>query len=227
MSSDEYFDDELDSAFLNEVNAIEAAHVAAHAAIGRSAGSKPPPFKPATVSGPSTASTSAQARSQKERYASPHIIEIQDSSSDYGFDDFPVDDLDFAQIDQACQRELDEFERRKKHPFPQATAGPSNMNSLIRRPSKGVQLTLFGEVAQETDPLNSGEPSSRTFQRTRSSLRQMPLPGHAKKTKQWDRTAYAKTGWRKPKPSEEQDTGDGEEEPLEFEQFPAPEIPVG
>ncbi|KAI0762783.1 hypothetical protein C8Q74DRAFT_1458838 [Fomes fomentarius] len=227
MSSDEYFDDELDSAFLNEVDAIEAAHVGAHAATSRSTGSKPPPFKPATASRPSAASTSALARSQKERDASPHIIEIQDSSSDYGFDDFPVDDLDFAQIDQACQRELDEFERRKRQYFPQAAAGPSNLNSLIRRPSRGAQLTLFGEVAQETDPLNSGEPSSRTFQRTRSSLRQMPLPGHAKKTKQWDRTAYAKTGWRKPKPSEEQETGDGEEEPLEFEQFPAPEIPVG
>ena len=65
-------------------------------------------------------------------------------------------------------------------------------------------------------------------------MRQMPLPGQAKRTKQWDRTTYAQTGWRKPKPPPEKENGKGRasdnddnEEAIEFEQFPAPEIPMG
>ncbi|KAI0757213.1 hypothetical protein C8Q80DRAFT_1281665 [Daedaleopsis nitida] len=222
MSSDEYFDDELDSAFLNEFDAIDAAHTATPAA----------PSHPTTTGFKPTrsAANAPKASSSKAlltgRATPPDVIDVHDSSSDYGFDDFPADEVDFARIDQACERELNEYQRTKGQGPAQSSLRPSTSNGLARRPSKGAQLTLFGEVAQEAEPSKAGEPSHRSFQRTRSALRQMPLPGQAKKTKQWDRTAYAKTGWRKPKPKSDQANSD-EEENVEFEQFPAPEVPVG
>ena len=110
MSSDEYFDDELDSAFLNEVDAIEAAHVAAAAAASRpSNGSGPSTFKPAPAHTESTSSKYSSTLNQGRGATPPDVIEIQDSSSDYGFEDFPVDHAAFAAIDQACERELAEF----------------------------------------------------------------------------------------------------------------------
>lgn len=240
MSSDEYFDDELDSAFLNEVDAIEAAHVSVPTAAANDPpvaqpAPKPPPkvaFKPARVVRDRLPAPSKM--SSVQRATPPDVIELQDSSSDYAefFDDFPaVDDAALAQIDQEVERQLDEHHRKKAQPFGQPVAGPSNSNGLVRRPSRGAQLNLFGELAQETEAASkSGESNKRTFQRTRSTLRQMPLPGQAKRTKQWDRTAYAKTGWRKPKDMDKgkgrASDGEDEEERIEFEQFPAPQIPV-
>ncbi|TFK88584.1 P-loop containing nucleoside triphosphate hydrolase protein [Polyporus arcularius HHB13444] len=239
MSSDEYFDDELDSAFLNEVDAIEAAHVSAPTATAsRPTAAQPAPksaskplFKPAGLT------KTAKITSSKPpivHISPPDVIELHDSSSDYYaefFDDFPDDDAALAQLDQEVERQLDEHHHNRGHSYGQPVAGPSNLNNLVRRPSRGAQLNLFGEVAKETEPAsNTGDSNRRTFQRTRSTLRQMPLPGQAKRTKQWDRTAYAKTGWRKPKNT---DKGKGrasdeedEDEHIEFEQFPAPQIPA-
>ncbi|KAI0361846.1 P-loop containing nucleoside triphosphate hydrolase protein [Trametes cingulata] len=161
----------------------------------------------------------------------PDVIEIDDSS-DYGdaFDDIVVDEAALAKIDQVCQQEYDNIQRGKAQLSAQPVAGPSRANGLVRRPSKGAQLTLFGDVASDIDPPQPvAQPAKQPFQRTRS--RQMPLPGQAKKTKQWDRTAYAKTGWRKPRPALEKGKGrasdeEDEEEHVEFEQFPAPQVPA-
>ncbi|KAI0374376.1 P-loop containing nucleoside triphosphate hydrolase protein [Pilatotrama ljubarskyi] len=250
MSSDEYFDDELDSAFINAVDAIEAAHAppSEPAAANRSttsgthatskfkptSTSRPPPIhKYATLPSSSTSiSKSGPAPKLPPRpQPLPDVIEIDDSS-DYGdaFDDVVVDEAALAQIDQICQQEYDSIQRGKCQPSAQPVAGPSRTNGLVRRPSKGAQLTLFGDVASEVDPgQHAAQPARQPFQRTRS--RQMPLPGQAKKTKQWDRTAYAKSGWRKPKPAPEKgkgraSDGEDEEEHVEFEQFPAPEVPA-
>ncbi|KAH9921943.1 P-loop containing nucleoside triphosphate hydrolase protein [Epithele typhae] len=192
MSSDEYFEDELgdlDSAFLNELDAIEATHL------------------PGTAAVPSI-------RPQPPRKSIPQDVIDLGHSSDYG-EDLVLDETDFAKIDEATQQGFS----------PRLLEVIHLNHALLRRPSKGAQLNLFGEIAQEPDPSkNSGEPTHRTFERTRSTLRQMPLPGQAKRTKQWDRTAYAKSGWRKPK-EKVPTSGDEDEVPLEFEQFPAPEVP--
>lgn len=255
MSSDEYFDDELDSAFLNELHAIEVAHASqAAAAVARplvvntNAPSKPPAktsFKPAVVSNAtsihSKAPTAAPLIAQKlppstkpqpsRRVPPPEVIELGDSSDyDNAFDDIVFDEAVLASIDKQVQHEYANMDRRGGPSHAQPVAGPSNQNALVRRPSRGAQLNLFGEVAQELDSSKlPGESNKRTFTRTRSSMRQMPLPGQAKRTKQWDRTAYAKSGWRKPKDKgkERDDDDDGDEEQIEFEQFPAPEMPVG
>jgi ATP-dependent DNA helicase MPH1 len=50
-----------------------------------------------------------------------------------------------------------------------------------------------------------------------------------RKAKKWDHTAFSKTGRRrkvgKGKGKENMDEAEGEEDPVEFEQFPAPFIP--
>ncbi|KAI0662624.1 hypothetical protein C8Q70DRAFT_1128612 [Cubamyces menziesii] len=241
MSDDDYFDDELDSAFLNAVDAIEAAHVppAAAAASAIVPGSY-------STSGPSSSTgiTSSSLSGSKSALQSPYsapkpsssrappadVIELDDSS-DYGdlFDDVVVDDAALAKIDELCRQEYSRNGRGNGQASAQPVAGPSKPNGLARRSSKGAQLNLFGEVATEREPPKGPAQSTRQpFQRTRS--RQMPLPGQARKTKKWDRTAYAKTGWRKPKPNPDKGKGrasdeEDEEETVEFEQFPAPEVP--
>lgn len=237
MSSDEYFDDELDSAFLNEVDAIEAAHTSAPVAAANLPTVAQPAPNPPTKHAfqPAVPVKAFQKTASTQRATPSDVIELHDSSSDYAefFDDFPaVDDAALAQLDQEVERQFDAHHRQKGQSYGQSVAGPSNANGLIRRPSKGAQLNLFGEVAQETEAASRpGDTNRRTFQRTRSTLRQMPLPGQAKRTKQWDRTAYAKTGWRKPKETDKgkgrASDGEDEEEHIEFEQFPAPQIPVG
>ncbi|TBU35044.1 P-loop containing nucleoside triphosphate hydrolase protein [Dichomitus squalens] len=143
----------------------------------------------------------------------------------------PMDEAAFASIDRAAEIG---YARHSGPPSNQPIAGPSRAGGLARVPSKTTQMNLFGEVAREGEPPKAAAPSHRTFERTRSKLRQMPLPGQAKRTKQWDRTAYAKSGWRKPKPNPEKENGKGrglddedDEESIEFEQFPAPAISVG
>ncbi|KAI1797687.1 P-loop containing nucleoside triphosphate hydrolase protein [Ganoderma leucocontextum] len=239
MESDEYFEDDFDSSFLNEVDAIEAAHVAASAAPAtrppepRPSGAKPP-FKPAAASKPQCRPTVSVKLVSPSRSVSPRRAAIPegDDSSDYYFDDpLTLDEADCAEIDAVV-------ERRNAHSAGAISARsipePSGQSSLLGgRHSNLMQRTLFGEVVFEVEPPKTGS-NARPFQRTRSSLRQMPLPGQAKRTKQWDRTAYAKTGWRKPKPNQEKGKGKGrasdnedDEEPIEFEQFPAAEVPVG
>ncbi|OBZ79668.1 hypothetical protein A0H81_00569 [Grifola frondosa] len=175
MSSDDYFEDELDSAFLNEVDAIEAAH----------------------VSPPKAKSISYTKRPSRRPATTPDVIEIEDSDD---FGDFSLDDAAFQQIDQVCADKYRELHQQGVSNV-QPIAGPSK-GKLTRTASKGAQMTLFGDL---------GYPSRE-------------------KTKQWDHTAFAKTGWRKPKESTEKEVGKGkgklvkndDDEPLEFEQFPAP-----
>ena len=241
MDSDDYFDDDIDASFLNAVDAIEAAHTAA-AAVSRPQAPQTSPktsFKPATVHQPLPQhGTSARPVSPRNARLSrkatpPDVIELDGSSSDYGFDDIPMDEAALASIDRATEIG---YARHGGPPPHRPVAGPSRPNGLTRVPSKTTQMNLFGEVAREGETSNAAAPSHRPFERTRSKLRQMPLAGQAKRTKQWDRTTYAKSGWRKPKPNPEKDKEKGkgrgpddedDEEPVEFEQFPAPELPVG
>ncbi|KAH9937493.1 uncharacterized protein B0H18DRAFT_1081663 [Fomitopsis serialis] len=199
MSSDDgYFDDELDSAFLNEVDAIEAAHA-----------SVPNPTKPA-----------AHSRSSRRSPSPTHsVIEIEDSD--------PFDAFDY---DIAVLQDIQEGRARQHHGQPMA--GPSRAD-MQRTSSKGtVQTTLFGGVVQE---VTSSKPKSSTrapMQRTHSAQATLA----ERKTRRWDHTAFAKSGWRQSAEEKARKKGKGkasfdgmeeEEEPVEFEQFPAPFVPVG
>ncbi|EGN95766.1 hypothetical protein SERLA73DRAFT_76832 [Serpula lacrymans var. lacrymans S7.3] len=193
MSSDGYFDDELDSGILNELDIIEAAHF------------NPKPPKPA-----SPAVITPKRRSPLKR---------QDSEF---FDlTFDIDEADLQRIDAAVESYF--------QGEPPAIAGPSRIS---RTSSKNKQQTdLFGKVV--STQASSGKTAHTTrspMKRTKSNSRN-PFGHPARQTKQWDHTAFAKTGWRKPKSSKGKgkakaaygDESDGEqEEAVEFEQFPAP-----
>lgn len=201
MSSDDYFEDELDSAFLNEVDAIEAAQISA--TNGR---------KPSPVELPPTRPVSPRS-----------VIEISDS------DPFDVFDFDVAELQDIHERE----QRGSRAP------GPSTLGRATSKTT--VQTTLFGDIVQEnaTKGRSSKPPSKAHMERSNSSSRN-PFGERTRKTKRWDHTAFAKTGWKqsaedkakrkaKAKASFDHDYGGGseEEEPVEFEQFPAPFVPVG
>lgn len=193
MSSDGFFEDDIDQSFLNELDAIEASNY-------QPTNPQPPPKAPPLT---------------------------RHDTSDYFDETFDVDDTELQRLDNF----IEDAYQGKAAPV----AGPSNLG---RTNSKGmVQTTLFGGVLPErtSSSKTKGAPSSsRTLQRVTSKKK--AFGQQAPKTKVWDRTAFAKTGWKKgPKGDKgkgkavddgERDDWD-EEEPEEFEQFPAPFVPIG
>ncbi len=206
MSSDGYFDDELDSAFLQAVDAIEAAHTS------------PQPKRPLAVPPP--------------RSLPSEVIHVDDFDD---FDPFDFDDDGLAMIDQICN---DALSKDKQH-----TAPPRNSNDIgssSRLTKATAQTTLLGGVSkQHTQGDSSGASSSKsTLQRSTSSSNNV-FTGFPQKTKKWDHTAFARTGWKKAKSAKEKskatsfqdwnagEKDDDDEELVEFEQFPAPFISIG
>lgn len=201
MSSDAYFEDEYDSAFLQELDAIEAAQ---RSPLKHSLKPKPPskPLQPA-----------------------PTVITIQDSD-DYGSFEVPEDQL--LAFDRICDAAANSSSSRKPGP-----SSPTKPRSAPSRPvSKNyAQTTLDGTILREKPPSTARPSSSRSFQRV-VSMKEIP-----KRTKQWDHTAFAKTGWKKPKSMDkgkgkaslgnDDIVDDWDDEPVEFEQFPAPQFQVG
>lgn len=182
MSSDEYFDDDIDPAILQELDLLEAAAFARN----------PPPANennPPPLAG-----------------KQPTAIEISDLD-DYG--SFSLDDAQLKQFDDICAQNLDG----------RPVAGPSHTAPRFaqRTSSKStVQTTLFGEILQP-----GVKTSNRTFQRTSSKAAQR----EEKRTKQWDHTVFAKTGWKSSKGKQKLSfdaDDDVEPEEVEFEQFPNP-----
>lgn len=216
MSSDDYFDDELDSAILQQVDAIEAAHT-------QSVAARPPPPPPPKASTP--------RRAPPKAAPPPPAREVIDVDDSYDFDAFEINDDDIQAFDKACNDALN-----GKPPTP--VAGPSK--PALQRTTSGaaVQMTLFGEVAANQSPSRgSGALGTRqTVQRQASTANNL-FTGKPNKTKKWDHTAFAKSGWKKPKTAKGKekagsfDYGDEEEfeeeEEVEFEQFPAPFISIG
>ncbi|EMD36709.1 hypothetical protein CERSUDRAFT_123790 [Gelatoporia subvermispora B] len=205
MSSDDYFNDELDSTFLNQVDAIEAAHTQPHKQPASEQTRAPPPAgRPAT---------------------SREVIELSDTDNFDSFD-IDLDDAELQRIDEICRTQTGQATSSSLRPI----AGPSN--TVQRRPSKNaVQTTLFGDPVHDVavKPRSNGATS---LQRTASSSRIQPA-GRSRKTKQWDHTQFAKTGWKRGK-SKGKEKGkasfegeDEDEEGMEFEQFPAPFVSVG
>ncbi|KAL4069373.1 hypothetical protein J3A83DRAFT_4359291 [Scleroderma citrinum] len=191
MNSDDYFDDDLDSGILNQLDIIEAAH-------------RPQPKCP-----PKQVSPQRPAPPPKQ----PRKLEADDSFVDLTLD---LNESELQRIDAFVN---DVYQGKAK--FGTRPSIPSQASS-----SRGsLQTTLFGDIVPPTQstsrPPNSArspvKPNSRT-----AFGRQAP------KTKQWDHTAFAKSGWKKPKASKEKgnaELDDSQEvEEVEFEQFPAPFI---
>lgn len=135
-----------------------------------------------------------------------------------GKEDSFVDDLSFD-ISETELAKLDNFVEDAISGRAQPVAGPSRLSGKL-------QTTLFGDILPQAPP--ASKPRS-TFERTKSTNRN-PFGQQAPKTKLWDQTAFAKSGVKrggnkgKGKAKATQDVEEGEEEVIEFEQFPAPFI---
>ncbi|KAH9835748.1 P-loop containing nucleoside triphosphate hydrolase protein [Rhodofomes roseus] len=194
MSSDDaYFDDELDSAFLNEIDAIEAAHA-----------SPPKPAKPAAHLSSSRGPPSPARE----------VIDVEDSD--------PFDAFDF---DVAVLQDIQEGRAREPE------AGPSRAPMQRISSKNTIQTTLLGGIVQESTNSKPKSSTKAPMQRTHSARATLA----ERKTRRWDHTAFAKSGWRQSAEDKARKKGKGkasfndaeEEEPVEFEQFPAPYVPVG
>lgn len=209
MSDDYFFGDEDfdNSAFIAGLEAFEATHNLRHEIADSAPAPAPvalcpvfrPPSPPVTAPAPSPS-----------RIKSPlaEVITISDDD-EYKFND-PLDlqDANWEEFDQRVEVQAQQLQKTTG-PIP----GPSNARRFTRTPSgKLQQQTLWGLRAP---PDNRYKGPPRQKGKT------------IKKTKAWDRTEYAKSGWRvlKKGKDEAKDRGDEElheEEPVEFEQFPQP-----
>ena len=185
MSSDGYFEDDIDPAVFEQLDAIEAAH-----------------YLP-------------EGQPNMTRSV-PRSLAKDDSFCDMTFD---IDETEMQRIDNFIE---DTYEKRAIPVVPPGGPAPKSTRGA-------VQTTLFGDVLQQNSPTSS-RPKSKartSIQRTKSTPRN-PFGQHAPKTKQWDRTAFAKSGIKKPKlkakgKAKENDSEAEEEgEEFEFDQFPAP-----
>ena len=201
MSSDDYFDDELDSAFLNEVEAIEAAHSSSIPSARTTGQQRPPTRNPAPPPPPPP--------------PPPQVINIDDSEDDFDISGINEDALQV--FDRVCAAQ-------------NAQTSTSTSKPTSRKSSMGtVQMNLFGQiVSNDASSSKAGSSSRKPISRSNSSARNL-FGSRSKKTKQWDHAAFAKNGWKKPKGKGKASfDGDEEEEeeelddPVEFEQFPAP-----
>ncbi|KAI0085640.1 hypothetical protein BDY19DRAFT_964916 [Irpex rosettiformis] len=205
MNSDEYFDD-LDSAFLQEVDAIEAIHTQ---------------LKPTRTQTPTRL---PQTRpSPAKRPIRSDVIEIDDSDD---FGSFFIDEQDLEIIDKLTNEAL------QSRP---SIAGPGRTTFARTSSRATLQTTLDGSILSESERKNSSS-SRQSMQRNNSNVYN-GFVGQSRTTKQWDRTAFAKSGWRKPQNAKgkekalgsfDEEIEDEEEgEPEEFEQFPSPCVSVG
>lgn len=185
MNSDDYFDDDLDSGVLDQLDIIEAAH--------RPQSKRPSPQRP---------------KPPKQ----PRALEADDSFVDLTLD---LNESELQRIDAFVN---DAYQGKAK-----LGPRPGNVPSRPFPSQASLQTTLFGDILPPTPS------TSKTTQAARSPVKRNPFGQQAPKTKQWDHTAFAKSGWKKPKSSKEKGNADhevdGEEEAVEFEQFPAPFIP--
>jgi len=210
--SDDYFfgDDDFDnSAFIASLDAFEAEHnlqqrpqvtksVPAPAPVASRPIFRPPPH-PALAPAPST--------SRPKRPS--EVINISDDD-EYKFDDsFDLENTNWEEFDQQAEAQVQQ-PQNGTGPIP----GPSSTRQFSRTSSgKLQQQTLWGLPAP---------PENRNKLPPRQKGKTM------KKTKTWDRTEYAKSGWRVAKkgkdelhyPDDEKEVE--QEEEIEFEQFPRP-----
>ena len=184
-----YWDDEeLNSAVLYELAAIEASQVASTS-------------KPVVRKSPSN--------------TMPPPLTVADSDDMFDLT-FDVGVQDLQKLDAAIEKDY----RRQT-----GSISKSPLSGTVTRSLSGRQTTLFGDVLSPESSPSKKPPSLRWGTQQRKS----PLRPVNRKAKKWDHTAFSKTGRRrkvgKGKGKENMDEEEGEEDPVEFEQFPAPFIP--
>ena len=208
--SDDYFfgdDDFGDSALIAGLDAFEATHnLQQRQQVNEPAPapvSRPvfrPPSRPVPAPTPSTS---------RPKPPAPEVIDVSDED-EYKFDDsLDLRDANWEEFDQRVEVQV-----QPPQPRTDPVPGPSTTRQFSRTSSGRLQQqTLWGLPAP---PENMSRLPPRQKGKT------------IKKTKTWDRTAYAKTGWRNPNKGKSKVIGsDGEEveeeeqeEVVEFEQFP-------
>jgi hypothetical protein len=211
MSDDYFFDDQDfdNSAFIAGLDAFEATHNVQYLQQTTDSTPTPAPLAPRPVFRPPSRPVPAPAPSTS-RHKSPttEVITISDGD-EYKFDDsFNLEDANWDEFDQGVEVQIQQ---------PHKTTGPApeppNVRQFSRTSSgKLQQQTLWGVPAP---PQNKHKAPPRQKGKT------------IKKTKTWDRTEYAKSGWRVSKKGKDKVKNQGdeelhEEEPVEFEQFPRP-----
>lgn len=221
MSSDNYFNDseQLDSAFLAELDAIEVAH--SHAT------QPPSQTNRAQTSRASPISTTPCTRllsttlnppgefTQDVVSPKPEVVPI-DVDAEESYDQF-FDEIDPLEL-EILDKDIEQAYMRGSS-IPSATLGSGSSMTMAR------QLTLFGD----TLPLVPSRPRRQIQSRPPHSPRK-PFGKKARKVKKWDHTAFAKSGWKSSKGKEKAkstalncDEGDDAfHSTEEFEQFPAP-----
>lgn len=208
MDSDDYFDEELDSAIIHEFDAIEAAHTSPQKS-----------YRTTTAKLAVPATRPSPSRS---------VIEILDSD--------PFDAFDF---DVADLHDIQENQHDDPRPTPgQPVAGPSKAPFRRTASKATLQTTLFGDVIPADPSKGKGSKPQSKGPMERSTSSRNLFGEHTRKTKHWDHTAFSKTGYKqtaadrakrkgKNRISFDDEDDESEEEVVEFEQFPAPFVPVG
>ncbi|KAG8961624.1 hypothetical protein FRC03_005134 [Tulasnella sp. 419] len=221
------FDEDFDSSFINQVDNLEAAllkspvrqksssstvtvnsvQISSRLTFNSLPSTKTFSFASSSKQPPASQLTSTStSSSSSSKKAPPEVISI-DSDDDI----FEVTNDEDAMADVLAQVEQIEAAYNKN---PQTWKPPP-----ITR-----QRTLDGGLVTDAPGPSKSHSSSSTFGK------QPP------KTKVWDRTAFAQTGWRKGKGKGKgkgkasmfgEDEDEGEEEQIEFEQFPAPFVSIG
>ncbi|KAF9243791.1 P-loop containing nucleoside triphosphate hydrolase protein [Melanogaster broomeanus] len=197
MNSDDYFDDDLDSGILNQLDIIEAAH--------RPQPKQLQPHQPPKQLPPA-------------KPVPPKPVPPRQVGKDDSFVDLTLD------IDEAELQRLDSFiDAAYKGKAAPVVPGSSNLGRLSSKNS--VQTTLFGDVLQPAASSKTADPASRgPMQRSKSNRfgQQAPKTKQWDHTA-FAKSGWKKP---KPKPQDNDDEEQQEVE-VEFEQFPAPFISVG
>lgn len=206
--SDDYFfgDEDLDnSAIIAGLEAFEATHGLRHE---QETAPAPDPVAPSRTlfHSPPRRAPALAPRAPRPKSPSAEVITISDEDDDefkFG-DSFDLEKTNWEEFDQRVEVQAQQL-KETTGPVP----GPSNGRQFTRTPSgKLQQQTLWGVRAP---PNNKHKPLVRQKGKV------------MKKTKTWDRTEYAKSGWKVSKKVKNQDDEEPpEEEPVEFEQFPRP-----
>lgn len=219
MNSDDYGFDELDSAVLNELDFVEAEHATWSRPAGHSLvepihiSSSPEPEPVQTLTSSSTLVNRTNSKSLKRACslgadsalvgsANNASLPQNNSRNNTADDTIDIDDFD-DDFDDAAFAAMDSMEAAY-------TSNPTGW----KPPPLTRQTTLTGHVLSQTAGAGPSKPSS--FH---------PFGRKASKTKTWDRTEFAASGPRMGKAKGKQrfrEDEEDEEEPMEFEQFPAP-----
>lgn len=197
MSSDDYFYDEPDSAFLNAVDAIEAAHV-----------SPPRPHNPAPQPRKSLVKVALKPR---------QVIEINDSDDDYDTSGFNDDALQI--FDQVCAAQETQGSRASTSAKPlsrKSSMGTVQMNLFGQVVSNEASSSKAASSSKQ--PMSRSNSSARNpFHSKRTKQWDHTL---------FQKNGWKKPKGKGKASFDEEDEVEEEEETVEFEQFPSPAVPA-